>query len=80
MNNSDIEKPNLNTSLINVSLAYTAGFITRKLIIGNSKNIYRNLTGVLAEVIVANLVFNNAEMLKHKTATLCNKVLKYNKE
>jgi len=79
MNNSEIEKPDLNTSLINISLAYTAGFITRKLIVGNSKNIIRQLTGVVAEVLIANMVFNNAELLKHKSSDLRNRVLKYNK-
>lgn len=80
MKESDIEKPDLNTSLINISLAYAAGFITRKLIVGNSKNIIRQMSGAVAEVLIANMVFNNAELLKHKSSDLCNKVLKYNKE
>lgn len=80
MKENDVEKPNLNTSLINISLAYTAGFITRKLIVGNSTNLVRKLTGIVAEVIIANLVFNNAELIKQKSTDLCGKVLKYNKE
>ncbi len=80
MKEQDVEKPNLNTSLINISLAYTAGYITRKLIVGNSKNIVRKLSGIVAEVIVANLVFNNAELIKQKSTDMCDKVLKYNKE
>lgn len=80
MKDQDVEKPNLNTSLINVSLAYTAGFLTRKLIVGNSNNVYRKITGIVAEVIVANLIFNNAEFLKQKSGDVCNKVFKYNKE
>lgn len=58
-----ISAPDLKTKVINAALSFGTGFITRKIFIGRSHNIFTKLLGSILEVVVANKVAKNADTI-----------------
>ena len=67
MNNS------ITDNIVNVSIAYTAGQITNKLIRMNSKNVFRNMFANVVSMVVTSEVFKNANRIKKYVANAFRK-------
>lgn len=50
---------------VNISMAYLAGYLSRKLIVGKSKNFTRNVLGSMVDLAIANQVYKNADYIKY---------------
>ena len=48
--------PDLRSNAINTAIGIGAGFIGRKLFVGNSKNIFKKITGSAVQFLVTNFV------------------------
>jgi hypothetical protein len=48
--------PDLRSNALNTAIGIGAGFIGRKLFVGNSKNIFKKITGSAVQFLVANFV------------------------
>ena len=48
--------PDLRSTAINTAIGIGAGFIGRKLFVGNSKNIFKKITGSAVQFVIANFV------------------------
>lgn len=62
-------------NVVNISLSYVAGYISRKMLVGNSKNIFRQLSGFAVELIIANEVYKNAEKIKAVGGKMMDKIM-----
>lgn len=60
-------------NIVNVSIAYTAGQITKKVLRMNSNNLFRNIFANLAGMLVTNEVYNNAYRIKKFVAKVFRK-------
>lgn len=60
-------------NIVNVSIAYTAGQITKKVLRMNSNNLFRNIFANLAGMLVTNEVYNNAYCIKKFVAKVFRK-------
>ncbi|HET7818157.1 MAG TPA: hypothetical protein VFL70_02510, partial [Bacteroidia bacterium] len=80
--NEIILSPDLKTNLINTIIGYTSGVLTKKAFTGNSRNIFKNLSGIIIEKIVANGVIKNADRIKTNGRTILRKIINrlYNPE
>ncbi len=64
---------------INVTMAYLAGYICKKLLVGNSTNPVRKIGGLVIEMMVANEVYKNANTIKMIGGKIVHKIIrKYN--
>jgi hypothetical protein len=48
--------PDLRNAALNTAIGIGAGFLGRKLYVGNSKNIFKKLTGSAVQFVIANFV------------------------
>lgn len=56
--------PDLRSNVINSAIGLGAGFLGKKLYVGNSKNIFRKITGVAVQFVVANFIRKKIPELK----------------
>jgi len=59
-----ITAPDFKNNLINSLIGIASGYISKKLIVGNTRNPIKQLLGTLLQVGVTKLVSNNAEGIK----------------
>jgi hypothetical protein len=50
------QSPELRNNVINTAIGVGAGFIGRKLYVGNSRNIFKKITGAAVQFLIANFV------------------------
>jgi hypothetical protein len=74
------ESPDLKNNLINSAIGLSTGFISKKLIIGNTSNPIKNLFGTIFEYAVANVVAKNPEKIIALSETLFHLIFKRNKD
>lgn len=48
--------PDLRNNVINAAIGLGAGFVGRKIYVGNSKNLFRKITGSAVQFIIANFI------------------------
>ncbi len=48
--------PDLRSNVINTAIGLGAGFLGKKLYVGNSKNVFRKITGAAVQFVVANFI------------------------
>jgi len=64
--------PDLKGDLMNVSLSMAAGFLSKKVAIGNSNNPFKQILGTLLQMGVTSIVSKNAEGIKSGTKSILN--------
>jgi len=62
--NDVMSSADLKGNVINSAIGLTTGFLTKKVLVGNTNNPLTKLFGVIVEMIVARKVTNNAEEIK----------------
>lgn len=64
---------------INIAMSYLAGYICKKLLVGNSTNPVRKIGGLVIEMLVANEVYKNANTIRMVGGKIVHKIIrKYN--
>ena len=56
--------PDLKTAAINTAIGIGAGYLGKKLYVGNSKNIFKKVTGSAFQFLIANFVRNKIPEIK----------------
>jgi hypothetical protein len=56
--------PNLVDNLVGTVVGLTTGFLSKKIFVGRSGNIFRRLSGGLIQIGVSNLVANHPDLIK----------------
>ena len=51
-----VHSPDLRSTAINAAIGIGAGFLGKKLYVGNSRNVFKKITGTAVEFLVANFV------------------------
>jgi hypothetical protein len=51
-----VRSPELRSAALNTAIGIGAGFLGRKLYVGNSKNIFKKITGSAVQFVIANFV------------------------
>lgn len=67
--------PDLKSDLLNAALSLTAGFLSKKLMVGDSVNPLKKLVGTLLQLGVTSIVSKNADGIKSIGANLIDTVL-----
>jgi hypothetical protein len=65
--------PNLKTLAINTFIGLAAGYVTRRFIVGKSKNIFKRTLGVAVQAGITKMVHNKLPEWKQKANTLITK-------
>lgn len=60
-------------NIVNVTIAYSAGQITKKVLRMNSSNVFRNIFANLVGMVVTTEVYNNANRIKKYVANVFRK-------
>lgn len=56
--------PNFKGNLINVAMSLAAGFISKKVVAGNTKNPIKQILGTILQLVVTGVVSKNADEIK----------------
>jgi hypothetical protein len=75
-----ITAPDLKGNLLNAVISLTAGYLTKKTIVGQSHNPIKTIIGSLLQMGVSNLVAKNADGIKSSVSDLINNFLNRNKK
>jgi hypothetical protein len=70
-----VSAPDLKGDLLNASISHAAGYLTKKTIIGETRNPLKELAGSLIQMGVTSLVAKNAEGLKSLAIELISKII-----
>ena len=65
----------LQTTLMDSVIGLVAGFLTKKIVVGKSKNIFTNAIGNIIELIITSVVAKNSDSIKHLVSSLFKKIL-----
>jgi hypothetical protein len=65
--------PDLKTDVLNAAIGLTTGFLTKKLVMGRSTNIFKKIIGIALEMTIANKVAKNTDMIKTAGNMVYNK-------
>ena len=65
--------PNLKMLAVNTFIGLAAGYVTRRFIVGNSKNIFKRTLGVAVQAGITKMVHNKLPEWKQKANTLIAK-------
>lgn len=64
---------------VNLAMGYLAGYLCKKILIGNSTNPLRKIGGLVIEMMVANEVYKNANTIKMVGGKIVHNIIrKYN--
>ena len=58
--------PGLGTSALGTAVSTSAGYISKKMVINKSHNLFRNIAGMVVEFIVVNIVRNKIPLFRGK--------------
>ena len=67
--------PNLKTDVVNSVIGLAAGFIAKKVLLGNSHNPITKILGIVLEIAIANKVAKNADGIKSIGSTILKKII-----
>lgn len=67
--------PNLKTDIVNSVIGLAAGFIAKKVLLGNSHNPITKILGIVLEIAVANKVAKNTDGIKSIGSTILKKII-----
>jgi hypothetical protein len=66
----------LSTNVINSSIGLVTGFLSKKILIGGSKNIFKKILGTVIELGIANVVAKNSDGIKEKGSSFLKNIFK----
>lgn len=66
--------PGLMDKMIGAVMGLIAGYLAKKILTGESKNLFKKVFGVLIQVVVTNLVAKNSEFIKSAGRNLAKKI------
>ena len=75
-----IASPDLKTTLINGAIGLATGFVTKKIVVGNTHNPITKLLGYLVEMVVAKKVTGNADEIKSFGSSFLSKIFDSQKD
>lgn len=73
-----IKSPNLKENVLDASLSLVAGFLSKKIIFGNSQSHVKQVVGDLIQASVTSIFSKNVDTIKSFTKGLANKFLMRN--
>jgi hypothetical protein len=76
----DFSPASVGDTLTNAAISAGAGFLSKKLFIGRSNNIFKRLFGLAVELGVANLVSKNSDEIKEKAVKFFKNFIKPKEE
>lgn len=68
--------PEIRKDLFQSGVGLGAGYLAKKIVIGNSHNLFKRLIGHLVQVSVTNIVNSNEEEIESKGRTLIQRLIK----
>jgi hypothetical protein len=68
--------PEVKQDLFQAGIGLGAGFLAKKLVVGNSHNLFKRLMGHLVQVSVTNMVNSNEEVIESKGRSLIQRLIK----
>lgn len=63
--NKIVTKPLITDQLINTTLSFIVGYISKKLFIGNSSNLFKNIFGSILQYGLSSFVFQKPEIVTY---------------
>jgi len=63
----------LANNLVNSFAGVVTGLLTKKIVVGNSNNLFRNIFGGLVQAAVTNIIIRHPEMLKSMASRLIDR-------
>ena len=67
------QSPEFKDNLIDSALGIATGFISKKIVVGNTHNPLKQMMGVIIQLAITNLVTKNADGIKSSISKLINK-------
>ena len=61
-------------NLVNSFAGVVTGLFTKKIVIGNSNNLFRNIFGGLVQAVVTNIIIRHPDMLKSMASRLIDRI------
>ena len=68
-----VQSPDIRSAAINTAIGMGAGFLGRKLVVGNSGNIFKKITGTAVQFLLTNFVRKKIPEMQKKTNGMYNK-------
>jgi|DEB19_MinimDraft_2_1074335.scaffolds.fasta_scaffold24517_1 hypothetical protein len=68
-----VQSPDFKEDLVDSALGLATGFISKKLVVGNTHNPLKQILGVLLQLAITSIVTKNADVIKSSLMTLINK-------
>ncbi|TMI62074.1 MAG: hypothetical protein E6H07_17600 [Bacteroidetes bacterium] len=63
-----VQSPDIRSAAINTAIGMGAGLLGRKLVVGNSGNMFKKITGTAVQFLVANFVRKKIPEMQKKTS------------
>jgi len=63
-----VQSPDIRSAAINTAIGMGAGFLGRKLVVGNSGNMFKKITGTAVQFLVTNFVRKKIPEMQKKTS------------
>lgn len=63
-------EPDLKGDLLNASISLAAGFLSKKVAVGNTNNPFKQILGTLLQMAVTSIVSKNADGIKSTASTI----------
>ena len=74
--NKILHTPDITNQVVDTSIGLGAGVLSKKLLIGNSTNVFKRFFGTIIELTVANAVAKNSDGIKRHGLQLIKKLIK----
>ncbi len=68
-----LQSPDFKDDLVDSALGIATGFISKKLVVGNTHNPLKQIMGVLLQLVITSIVTKNADGIKSSLMALINK-------
>lgn len=71
-----VDVPDLKADIVNTAVGLASGIMTKKLVMGKNHNPVSKLLGIVMEMVVANKVTQNADLIRTAGGMILNKLFK----
>jgi hypothetical protein len=75
-----VKMPDFKAELVNTAMSIATGYLSKKIVIGDSHNPLKQGLGLVLQLAVSNLVSKNAEGIKNLLSNLVNKLFNKKEE
>lgn len=77
---NEVSSPNVQGSLVDNAIGLGTGYLSKKIVVGRSRNPLRKLMGTLLQFAITNVVSKNADGIKSTGIHLAQSFLKHRKK